>query len=71
MQTGDGPFRRVLLGIILYQCPRRTTPFVGEYVVDVLAMHMMQEPRPLTDYNHLASKSRWWHLYIECWKKSR
>lgn len=44
------------LGIILYQCLAGQPPFVGEYVVDVLAMHMMQEPRPLTDYNPRVQK---------------
>ncbi len=39
------------LGIILYQCLAGRPPFIGEYVGDVLAMQMMQEPPQLTDFN--------------------
>lgn len=39
------------LGIILYQCLAGRPPFVGEYIGDVLAMQMMQEPPRLTDFN--------------------
>lgn len=39
------------LGIILYQCLAGRPPFVGEYIGDVLAMQMMQDPPRLTDFN--------------------
>ncbi len=44
------------LGIILYQCLAGRPPFIGEYVGDVLAMQMMQEPPRLTDFNPRVQK---------------
>ena len=38
------------LGILLYQTLAGRPPFVGEYVGDVLAMQMMQEPPPLSQF---------------------
>lgn len=38
------------LGILLYQTLAGRPPFVGEFIGDVLAMQMMQEPPPLSQF---------------------
>ena len=38
------------LGVILYQVLAGQPPFVGEYAGDVMAMQMMQEPPPLSQF---------------------